>query len=485
MSRRGTSAMGTISTAFNIATGALDADQAALDVIANNTANVNTPGYTLEMPTWEQNDAVTLNGMTMGMGVTMTGPQSQRSLVLEQAVRQQTQTASASSAQLTALDQVQALFSGATSTGTDTSQANGLGSDLQNLFDAFSALEGSPADDAARQQVLSAAEALASDFNGAASQLESQQQSLNEQAASVADQANALLKNVAQLNVQIETTSPGTDAGTLEDQRQQDLTQLSQLIGIRTVTTENNGLTVTTAGGALLVSQGQVFQMTSGESGGVTQFYDAQGNTITAELTSGGGQIGGILTARDQNIPQTENSLDALAYAVATQINTQNEAGSDLTGNAGGAIFSLPATATEANPSGSAAEIAVTMTDSSQIAAAATGEGSSDNTNATAMANLANSAIAGGETPAQYFSDFVTTLGNQVSEVSSENTAQQAALTQMQNQIGALSGVSLNDEAAQLETLEQSYEAASKVFTTLDLVMTSALNLGVETTYTT
>jgi flagellar hook-associated protein 1 FlgK len=477
--------MGTLSTAFNTAAGALDADQAALDVIANNTANVNTPGYTLEMPTWQQNDPVTLNGMTMGMGVSMTGPQSQRSRVLEQAAQQQTQAASASGARLTALNQMQALFSGATSAGTDTSQASGIGSDLSSFFQAFSALEGSPANDAARQQVLSVAEALASDFNGAASQLESQRQSLDQQAGMVVEQANALLKNVAQLNLQIATTSPNSDAGTLEDQRQQDLTQLAQLIGIHTVTTENNGLTVTTASGALLVSQGQVFQMTSGESGGVTHFYDAQGNDITGDLTAGGGQVGGILSARDQDIPQVESSLDTLAYAVATAVNTQNAAGADLNGNPGAAIFSLPATATAANPAGSAAGIAVAMTDPSQIAAAAAGEGSADNANAIAMADLANQAMVAGMTPTQNFSDFVTTLGNHVTEVSSENTAQQASLTQLQGQIGALSGVSLNDEAAQLETLEQSYEAASKVFTTLDLVMAAALNLGVATTYTT
>ncbi|MGC2497960.1 MAG: flagellar basal body rod C-terminal domain-containing protein, partial [Acidobacteriaceae bacterium] len=80
--------------------------------------------------------------------------------------------------------------------------------------------------------------------------------------------------------------------------------------------------------------------------------------------------------------------------------------------------------------------------------------------------------------------DMVTTLGSLTSEVSSENTAQQAGLTQLQNQIGSLSGVNLNDEAASLETLEQSYQAASKVFTVLADVMTSALNLGVETSYT-
>jgi flagellar hook-associated protein 1 len=50
--------------------------------------------------------------------------------------------------------------------------------------------------------------------------------------------------------------------------------------------------------------------------------------------------------------------------------------------------------------------------------------------------------------------------------------------------VNSLSSVDLNDEASAMETLEQSYEAASKIFTILDSVMTSALNLGVETTFT-
>lgn len=477
--------MGTIQTAFGIATGALDADQEALNIEANNTANVNTPGYTVENPIWEQNDAVSLNGVATGAGVQVTGAESQRSRVLEQAMQQQTQTESASAARLTALDQMQALFTGAASANTDASAASGIGSDLSNLFDTLSSLEANPADVASRQNVLSAAGTLASDFNSAASELESQQQSLDEQSTSVVGQANALLGNIAQLNVQIESTSPNQDAGTLEDQRQQDLTQLSQLIGIRTVPTENNGLTVTTMDGALLVSEGQTFGITSGETGGVTHYYDSQDNDITGDLTAGGGQLGGILTARDQDIPQVETALDTLAYGVASEMNTLNEGGADLNGNQGGAIFGLPAAATAANPAGSAAGISVVMTDPSGIAAAAMGNGPSDDTNLLQMANQANYTGGMGETPTQYFSDMVTSLGSLGSEVSSENTSQQAALTQLQNQIGSLSGVNLNDEAASIETLEQSYEAASKLFTVLDQVVMSALNLGVDTTYTT
>jgi flagellar hook-associated protein 1 FlgK len=475
--------MATIGTAFNIATGALDADQAALDIVANNTANVNTPGYTVETPTWEQNDSASLGGMNFGTGVSMTGAQSQRDSVLEQAMQQQTQTESASASRLTALDQIQTIFSGATSAGTDTDSASGVGSDLTSFFDTLSSLEASPADDSVRQSVLSAAGTLASDFNSAASQLEGQRQSLDEQSTSVVEQANTLLTDIAQLNVQIGSTSPNADAGTLEDQRQQDLTNLSQLIGVRTVTTENNGLTVTTMGGGLLVSEGQAYQMTSGEDDGVSHFFDAEGADITLDLTSGGGQLGGILTARDQDIPEVESSLDQLAYSVATQVNKVNELGSDLNGNKGAAIFGLPASATAADPAGSAAGISVVMTDPSQIAAAALEAGSSDNTNVVAMANLENQGIVNGVSPTSFFSDMVTSLGSVTSEVSGENTAQQASLTQLNDQIGSISGVNLNDEAAQLETLEQSYQAASKLFTTLDQVMVSALNLGVQTTY--
>lgn len=68
-------------------------------------------------------------------------------------------------------------------------------------------------------------------------------------------------------------------------------------------------------------------------------------------------------------------------------------------------------------------------------------------------------------------------------KLTAQNMAQQASLTQLQSQVNSLSSVDLNEEASSLETFEQSYEAASKIFTVLDQVMTSALNLGVPTTY--
>lgn len=471
--------MASINTAFNIATGALDADQAALSIVSNNVANANTTGYTQEIPQWQTSDSIQLDGVTYGDGVDMSGPQSQRNPVLEQSLDQQTQAESDSASRLTALQQLQSIFSSSTSTdSSSTSSTVGISQDMSSFFSALSALEANPTETSLRQQVLSSATNLASDFNSAAQQLTSQAASVDQQSAGLVTQINHLTSQIAQLNAQISSQSPNADAGSLEDARETDISQLSALIGVNQVKTENNGLTLTTSSGTILVSGSNSFALSTGLVDGVTHFFDADNNDITSGLTGSGGELGGLLTVRDQDIPQVQKTLDTLAYDLGSQVNTQNEAGSDANGNAGTAIFSLPT-----NSTGAASQIVVTMTDPNLVAAAASGDGSQNGSNAAAMADLENQQIVGGVTPTNYYSDLVTSVGSLVSEVQAQNSSQQASVTQLQNQIGSISGVSLNDEAASLETLEQAYESASKVFTILTNVMTSALNLGVTTTY--
>jgi flagellar hook-associated protein 1 FlgK len=624
--------MGTINSALSLTTGALDADQAALSVVANNVANANTPGYTEETPDWKENQPISVGGIQAGDGVTETGATSQRDRVLEERLDQQQQLASASSSRLTALNSMQALFT--PDSGSSSSTAGDIGSDITSFFDSFSSLESDPTDNALREQVLSSASTLAGDISSAANSLNTQGAALDQDASGIVSQVNALTGAIAQLNLQIQSTSPDADAGTLEDQRQQDLSQLSQLIGINQVTTENNGLSITTTSGQLLVSEGQNFQLSTGTVNGATDFF-LGGADITSELATGGGQLGGDLTARNVDIPGALSSLDQLAYSISTSVNAQNNSGTDLDGVTGTVanplyIFNEPATV-----AGSAANMSVIMTDPNQIAAAGAGSGTGDNSNAVAMANFAKEPLAGpttsfsltenldsttlvngtttgnvqvydtlgnsyqatvtytqkgastwgysvalpaaafasgvstpvtgtmtfnpvtgnlaqiqptgaanpetvgtaggdvssiplgftgladgaanlnigwkllaangtsiinqsaaasaqtgqsqngfagNQTPINYYSNFVSTLGATVSEVQTENTAQNASVTQLQTQNNALSSVNLNDEAAAMSTLESSYQAASQVFTLLNTIMASALNLGEETT---
>ena len=473
--------MGTISSAFDMISGALNADQSALSIVANNVANANTPGYTEETPNWRENSPIEINGVAYGSGVTQTGATSLRDRVLEERLDQQQQLASASGARLTALNSVQALFT--PDSGSTSATAGDIGSDITGFFNSFSSLEANPTDNALRQQVLSSASTLAGDVSNAAASLNGQRAALDQDASGITSQVNSLTGAIAQLNQQIQSTSPNTDAGTLDDDRQQDLSQLSKLIGINQITTENNGLSITTTSGQLLVSEGSSFQLTTGMAGGVTHFYIGT-TDVTSQLAGGGGELAGYLTARDQDIPSVMTSLDQLACGVSTQVNALNNSGTDLDGLTGTVanplyIFNQPAVV-----AGSAANMSVVMTDPNQIAAAGLGQGTGDNSNAAAMANLASQLIANGQTPSNYYSNFVSTLGSTVSSVQTENTAQNASVTQLQTQNDALSSVNLNDEASSMETLERSYQAASQVFTMLNTIMNSALNLGVQTAVT-
>ncbi|HXC96377.1 MAG TPA: flagellar hook-associated protein FlgK [Edaphobacter sp.] len=464
--------MGSINSMMDIARQALMADQGALNVTSNNVANQNTAGYTREVVNFAAMDAVTLSGGTFGAGVTSSAA-SQRDRVLEQRVQQQTQTQAQSAALESALQQVQNVFGVSSNMQSATSTA--LGTATNSFFNALSALASNPSDTATRQSVLAAATALASAFNSSSAQLSQVSSSLNQQVVSDVSQVNSLTSTIASLNGKISSLSPNADAGTLEDQRQLAITQLSQLVGLDQISTEDNGITLTTSSGAVLVSGSQSFAMSTTSLGGAEHILaGVDGTDVTSNLT--GGDLGGVLMARDQQLPSYQSSLDTLAYAIGTQVNQQNTLGIDGNGNPGAALFSLPPTT-----SGAAALIQVATTDPNAIAAAAPGEGSAGNTNASALADLANAGIAGGQTPSSFLASFFGQVGSDVSSATSDNNAQLTTLTQLTTQRDSLSGVSLDEEAANLTQYQKAYQAAAEVFNIGNSVMASAINLGVET----
>jgi flagellar hook-associated protein 1 FlgK len=467
--------MGTLTSLLNIAREALLADQVAMNVTASNVANQNTAGYTNEVVSFQSTDAVTLSGGTYGSGVTASAV-SQRDRVLEQRVQQQLQSQAQSGALESALQQVQNIF-GLSSTSTSASSTQ-LGTDINSFFSSLSALTSNPSDTATRQSVISAANTLAGEFNSAANQLTQVSSSLNQQVVGDVNQVNSLTTTIASLNMQIASVSPNADAGTLEDQRQQAIAQLSQLVGLDQISTPQNGITLTTSSGAVLVSGNMSFSMGATQVGGNTDVLAGDPpQNVTSNLT--GGDLGGVLQARDTELPAYSSALDSLAYAIGTQVNQQNEQGVDGSGNPGQAIFALPTSQT-----GAAAAIQVLPIGPGAIAAAAAGEGSASNGNATALANLANANIVGSQTASGFLASFLGQIGSDTAAATTDNTAQQATLTQLTTQRDSLSGVSLDEEASNLTEYQRSYQAASQVFTIVDSLMASAINLGVETTVT-
>jgi flagellar hook-associated protein 1 FlgK len=460
--------MATLTSLMNISRQALMSDQAALNITANNVMNQNTAGYTREVVSFQSTDSVTLSGGAIDEGVS-TSETSQRDRILEQTLQQQTQITGQSGALESALQQVENIFNITSTQSSATSTP--LSSAIDSFFSSLSALTSNPSDPSTRQAVLSAANNLSSAFNSAATQLNQVQSNLDQQVGSNVEQINALTKTIADLNQKITSTSPDKDAGSLEDQRQLAITQLSQLVGLDQISNENNGMTLTTSNGTVLVSGNQSFALSTSKVGGVTDVISKDGQNITAGLT--GGSLGGVLQARDQVLPGYANSLDDLAYAIGTAVNQQNEAGVDSNGDAGQAIFTVPTSA-----SGAAGSIQVATTDPQAIATASTGEGSAANDNAQALSDLSTSNIVDGQTASGYLASFYSQVGSDAASATTDNTAQQAVLTQLTTQRDSISGVSLDEEAENLSQYQRSYQAAAQVFQIVNSLMASALNLG-------
>ena len=466
--------MGTLSSLLGLSQNTLIADQVALNVTANNVANQNTVGYTREIVNFSSQDSFTIGDQVYGAGVsTGSGAVSVRDRILEQRVQQQTQVQAQSAAVESALTSAQDVF-GISASGKSAA-STALGSSIDSFFNSFSALEANPSDTPTRQSVLNAATSLTAAFNNAASQLNTSTSSLNGQVPTLTDQVNTLTKGIAALNQQISVTSPNGDAGILEDKRQALIAQLSQLIGLDQIATDHNGITLATTSGSLLVGGAEQFPLKTTLIAGVNHVLAGPNNTdVTAGLT--GGSLGGTLEVRDQQIPTFITALDDLAYAIGTQVNAQNATGLDATGNPGGAIFTLPGSS-----AGAASLIALATNNPASIAAAAVGEGATGNSNATALAGIASTNVVLGQTPGGFYASFIGRLGGAVSSATTDNAVQQASLAQLTSQRDALSGVSLDQESANLAQYQRSYQAAAKVFQIVDDLLASAINLGVST----
>ncbi len=453
--------MSSLNASMASALSGLRAQQAALETTTNNVANANTPGYSREVPVLVSSDPVVEDPLTLGTGVTLLKIESVRDPILESQIQQETQSQGQLSALVSALSQTQTNFSSSTAD---------IGTAISNFFASVNQLSTSPTDLSLRQNVLTAAGNLATAFNTAANQLSAQRTNLDQSVQQTVGQINQLTGQIAQLNGQIANLeNVGEDAGTFVDQRTQLIDQLSSLVDVSVIPTDKT-LSLTTASGTPLVAGQQSFQLSTHPDAAGAEHVYSQGNDITSTIDSG--QLGGLLEARDQQIPSIQNQLDTLASGLATAVNTVQTGGYDLNGEKGTNLFTPP----PASGTGAAADLAVAITDPAAIAASSDGTVGS-NGNAEALYALSGQSIINSQSPTDYYSRIVFNVGNVVANATAEQNASSLVLQQLNDQRGAVSGVSLDEEAASMVRYENAYAASAQVISTINAMMNDVIQM--------
>ena len=455
--------MGGLSGTLGIAINALMADQGSLEVTANNIANANTPGYTREQAILAEQQPVQIGNLLFGEGVVLQSIQSIRDPVLELRIQQENQIQGQLGSFIGGANQIQALF--------NETQGVGLESVISQFFNSFQALSTDPTSLPLRQGVLSAAQSLVDAFHQASASLQQIQTGLDQTVTQDVTQVNLLASEIAKVNAQISSARvSGQSAGALIDQRTQLVNQLSNLIGLNITNNESGTYTISTENGTPLVVGVQSFTLqTQMDPASGTQHVYFNQNDITSTITEGA--LGGTLQVRDQTVPSVLNSLDTLAASIVSSVNAQHSAGYDLSGNPGGNFFT-PLTGT----AGAATQISLTVTNPAQIAASSDGTPGS-NGNALALASIENQPIVSGQTATDFYAGMVNNIGSQVSFADSRQQAESALILQLQNQLNSVSGVSIDQEAANLVMFQQAYEASAKVVSIVSQLMQTTINM--------
>lgn len=467
---------------LNLATRAMQAQQAGVTIAGQNLANINNPAYSRQRVNFQASDPVaTANGL-VGTGVQVANIQQIRNTLLDGQITDETSVGGYWTAAQGALDNTQTelgQFLNGSSAATNgaagsssTTGVQGLSTQLDGLFSAFQAVATDPTSLPQRQALVNQAQALASSFNQISTRLSGINKNLNDSVNTDVGSANQLLSDIANLNNEITSTeaATGSTANDLRDLRQQKLESLAQLTNFQSSTAADGSLTIS-IGGVAMVSGAKLTDTLQAYDPGNGQLQVRAATAGTA-LTLTGGSLAGEIDTRDGALANLRTGLDTLASQLITKVNSVYSPGYDLNGKTGANFF----TGTDAATIGVNPNLA---SDPSQVQAAGVAGATGDNAVALSLAQLAQqtSAALGNQTFDGAYGKLVTDLGNSLSNANDQVANQSSVATMLSQQRDSISGVSMEEELTSLMNFQKAYQASAQIVSTVNMMLQTVINM--------
>lgn len=472
------------STFFGIELGrrALDANQLALTVVGQNTANINTPGYSRQVVAFEATEPFAQPNYTngkpgqLGTGVTVAAVNRVRDDFIDRRVLEANSQQGAIDSQREVVSRVEESFN---EPGT-----NGIGQLLTDFFNSFADLSANPESGAIRSTVRNRAETLLSAFRSVNTALQQIGPEIEAKIAVQVSDINDIAVQIAGLNKQIFlSTANGDHPNDLLDKRGQLLEGLSKLANVRTQNLVNpqtgkaNGEIKVTIGGYALVTSDAINPLPTKTiiGNGVYGLLTPDNDTIPLQ----GGSLYGLLKATTQ-LEVYRKDFDRLAEGLATAVNTIHETGVNLNGATGLSFFSIqPPNLTMT--AGSISLNPIVAGDINAIAAAAApppaetfAPGNGDN--ARRLAALLSTPALDGFSLNEYYNAKVAGIGADAASYNTQSQNQERVVNLLKNQQSSISGVSLDEELTRMLQYQRSYQAAARMINVMDAILDRIVN---------
>ena len=244
----------------------------------------------------------------------------------------------------------------------DPASSSTLEGTLNALTSALQALSTSPESQSARTAVINAARSMAQQLNSTTQGIQNLRASAELGLNNAVSVANNAMAQIAKINNQVQgNVAQDASTAALLDQRDQYITQLSQLMDIRVVSNGGNQVSIFTNAGVQLVgadaaqlafdAQGTVTPNTVWDSDPaksnlgsiVINFPNGGSIDLIASNSIRSGSIAAYLELRDKTLVQAQEQVDQLAASLASALSDKTTSTPATSGTQSGFSFNLAA----------------------------------------------------------------------------------------------------------------------------------------------
>ena len=325
---------------LSIGASAVNVYRQAIATTSNNIANVNTEGYSKQAVNVSESYPTQIASYFIGTGSTVNNIQRSYDEFVERSLRDSASDLQATTPFIEYTERIVDIM------GSETAN---LTNAIEAFFNASRSLSVDPGSIPLRNEVVSSGQALASRFNTLSTQIDAVGTESRDRLGAALEEVNNLAGQLLSINKQLGRNSEKSkQPAQLMDQRDLILRKLSSLSTIG-VTESSNGQVSVNFGGAgrgfeIVTSSGvreiAMVSDSADPTGDVQLVIDPRGSKQPLSLLSGG-EVGGLLTFRNEVAKVARDGLDHIAVQFANKVNEVHRQGFDLNGDFGQDFFRI------------------------------------------------------------------------------------------------------------------------------------------------
>lgn len=481
---------------LNIGKSGLMASKKSLETTGHNIANSNTEGYSRQRVMQTTNPPIVKYGNIEGTGTRIRSVERVHDENIEKRLNKTITDNSNYKETAEQLGQVENIY--------NEIDNDGLNKVLNKFYNSFRELANQPENETIRSIVRDQASLVVKDFKRINGTLEQLSIGIDNRIKAQIVDVNQLTRSIADLNKKIAyLEAVGDQTGDLRDERDARVRDLSENFKVSTYVDGKGNFNVSAVGIGTLVSGGHHQEMvaspvakseSSNRMAGSVEIYfkDKPGRPITEKFV--GGKISALITVRNDSINKLRQNTDTIAHEFIQTVNAVHRRGyvsrpveADAEGiypiaDSKGPVTGINFFREPASVEGAAANIMLSdevRADLSNIATSLKPNSAGDNRVAVAISKLQHERVMAGGT-ATLEESYLQTIGNiglETNKARIDAEQSQGILAQIKGVKERISGVSIDEETANMVRYQHAYEASAKVMSAADEMFNTVLNI--------